>query len=93
MNSETEHQEIKNLLAENQRLLAENNALLKKMHRNSIFGFWLNIAWIFFFLVLPLLALYKFVMPLYGAYSSPQAGLESQLQNLGEVRSLLEQTR
>jgi hypothetical protein len=36
MNTDSERIELKELILENQRLLAENNELLKKMHRSVV---------------------------------------------------------
>lgn len=87
----TPHDELKALIAENQRILAENNELLKKMHRSAVRHFWFNIAWIVIFLGLPLLAFYKLAMPFYSSFQSSSGQLDGQLQQLNELRGLLEQ--
>lgn len=90
MPPESQQSEIKSLILENQRLLAENNALLKKMHRSAVRHFWFNIAWIVIFLGLPLIAFYKLVMPFYDSFEAPQGTLEGQLKDLQQIRDLLE---
>ncbi len=91
MNPESHHDEIKALILENQRLLTENNGLLKKMHRSAVRHFWFNIAWIVIFLVLPLLALYKLAVPFYSSVGAKPGSLNSQLEQLQELQGLLEQ--
>lgn len=83
--------ELKALVLENQRLLAENNALLKKMHKSAVRHFWFNIAWIVIFLGLPLLAFYKLAMPFYSSFEASGGSLNGQLQQLNELQGLLEQ--
>jgi hypothetical protein len=90
MNQESQR-EIKEIILENQKLLIENNALLKKMHRSAVRHLWFNIAWIVLFFVLPLIALYKIAVPFYSSYSSAPEGMQGQLNELNELRSLLEQ--
>ncbi len=91
MNPESHHDEIKALVLENQRLLSENNVLLKKMHRSAVRHFWLNIVWIVIFLGLPLLAFYKLVMPFYSSFEASGNSLQGQLNELNELRGFLEQ--
>ncbi len=83
--------ELKALVLENQRLLAENNELLKKMHRSAVRHFWFNIAWIVVFLGLPLIAFYKLAMPFYSSFEASSGSLDGQLKQLNEIRGLLEQ--
>lgn len=85
------HEELKALILENQRLLAENNELLKKMHRSTVRHFWLNVIWIVFLLGAPLILLYQFVMPMYeslGGTDTPALG--GQLKDLNELRGFLQ---
>ena len=46
--NKTEREQLHELLLENQKLLAENNQLLKKMNRRSVLAFWLRILWFAF---------------------------------------------
>jgi hypothetical protein len=93
MNPNTEQAEIKALILENQQLLAENNELLKKMHRSAVRHFWFNILWIVLFLGLPLIAFYKLIMPLYSSFSGQDMGVDAQIKDMQELRSLLENQR
>ena len=89
----TPHDELKALVLENQRLLAENNELLKKMHRSAVRHFWFNIAWIVVFLGLPLIAFYKLAMPMYQSFGSSPTNLSEQLKDVQELKSFLDSQR
>jgi hypothetical protein len=93
MNPDTGHPELKELMLETQRLVTENNELLKKLHRNSVRSFWFSIIWIVLFVVLPLIAVFKLAMPLYNSLGGSPGTLDSQLNNLQELQTLLEQQR
>ena len=93
MTPNSEHSELKELILENQRLLTENNQLLKKLHRHAVRGFWLNIVWIVVFVVLPLFAVVKLILPFYDSFGGSTGSLEGQLNNLQEIQGLLEQQR
>ncbi len=56
--------EIKYLLEKNTELLKENNLLLKKLHRNAVWGFWFRIVWYLFLIGLPF-ALYFYILEPY----------------------------
>ena len=56
--------EIKEILKRQNILLQENNRLLKKLHRNSLIGFWLTILWYVLLIGLPF-ALYFYVLEPY----------------------------
>lgn len=75
------------LLRENQRLLNENNTLLRKMHRNAVIGFWFKILWIAVLIGLPFV-IYVYVLKPYLELfpeSSLLNSLDSQLLQLEEL--------
>ncbi len=86
MESNGEHAELKALILENQRLLAENNELLKKMHRSARRHFWLNMAYIFVFLGLPVIVYYYFLAPYLETFES----IVPQMDVMPELKALLE---
>lgn len=67
LEQQREHEDIKNFLAENKKLLEENNALLKKLHRNATWNFWLRVVWYALLLGLPF-AIYFMFAPVFSAY-------------------------
>jgi hypothetical protein len=89
----TPHDELKALVVENQRLLTENNELLKKMHKSAVRHFWFNIAWIVIFLGLPLIAFYKLAMPMYQSFGSSPTNLSEQLKDVQELKGFLDSQR
>ena len=64
MPPETNNNEIKRLLKRNSELVEENNKLLKKIHRNGLWAFWIRILWYFLLIGLPF-AIYFYVLEPY----------------------------
>lgn len=91
MPPQNEHSELKALILENQRLLGENNELLKKMHKSAVRHFWLNVVWIVFLLGAPLLLLYQFIMPMYESLGTSPSSINEQLKEVNELRSFLKE--
>lgn len=58
------HREMKEVLEDNNRLIAENNQLLKKLHRNARWSFWIRIVWYLLLFGLPF-ALYFYILEPY----------------------------
>ena len=56
--------ELKRLMEQNAELLKENNVLLKKIHRNAVWVFWLRIAWYILLIGMPF-ALYFYILEPY----------------------------
>ena len=65
-----ENQDIRQLLLENQKLLADNNRMLKKLHHSSVISFWLKIFWIVLVIGLPFILYYYVVEPYFNAFGS-----------------------
>lgn len=77
-----EQQQIRELILENQRLLTENNQLLKKMNRRSVIGFWLRLAWFLFILGIPFVLYFYVIQPYFESLGS---SFETFQQGLQEV--------
>ncbi len=88
MNPQSEHQELKEILIENQRLLVENNQMLKKQHAKNKRDFWLKLVWFFFILVAPTIFLYWYIMPMYSSLGSG-GGVQNSLDQLNQLNGLL----
>ncbi len=58
------HAEMKAAIEKNRALIEDNNKLLKKMHRNAMFGVWLRVVWYVLLIGLPF-ALYFYVLEPY----------------------------
>ncbi|MCA9354315.1 MAG: hypothetical protein KC877_02225 [Candidatus Kaiserbacteria bacterium] len=76
------HQMIHELLLENQRLITENNQLLKKMNRRSIWSFWLKVVWFAVLIGLPFLLYYYIVEPYFTSLGSSFETFQQGLQEI-----------
>lgn len=75
-----EHTQMKDLMERNAELLAENNKLLKKIHRNGLYSFYARVVWYVLLLGLPF-ALYFYVLEPYftalgASYDTFSAGIQ-----------------
>ena len=94
MEQYSDHTELKRALKENTGLLKENNELLKKIHRNGLWGFWLRIVWYIVIIGLPC-ALYFYVLEPYfealgSNYEVFKAGI-NEIPGLKGLEQLLDQ--
>ncbi len=87
--------EVKKLLKQNAELIAENNELLKKIHRNGLWAFWLRILWYVVIIGFPF-ALYFYVLEPYftalgSNYEVFKAGIQEipGLKGMGELLNQL----
>lgn len=76
------HEDLKQLMLENQKLLLENNKLLKKMRRDAVIGYVFRILWIVIIFGLPFYLYLYFIQPNIGSIQE-QAGLLKQLTGDG----------
>ena len=72
------HEDLRQLMLENQKLLVENNKLLKKMRRDAVIGFIFRILWLMIMFGLPFYLYLYFIQPNMGAIQE-QASLLKQL--------------
>ena len=86
LSMETEkRQHIEELILENQRLLAENNTLLKKMNRRSVLGFWFRLLWSLALIAIPILFYFYYIEPRLESFSS---SFEKFEQNVPDISGL-----
>ncbi len=75
-----DHKKMEEFLLENQRLLAENNELLKKIHRNALVALWIRSMWAVVIIGLPFVVYFYVIEPYFNAlgssFSTFQAGLQ-----------------
>jgi len=57
------NEELKKILLENQRLLIENNELLRKMRRASVFSGIFKIVWFAVIVLIPIYIFYTYIQP------------------------------
>ena len=77
-----EHQLLQELLLENQRLLTENNELLRRMNRRSIWGFWLKVAWLLLIIGAPFLLYFYVIEPYFTTLGSSFQTFQEGLQEV-----------
>lgn len=77
-----DRQLLHELMLENQRLLHENNDLMKKMLRRSTLGFFLKIVWLLVILGAPVALYYYVVEPYFTSVSASFQSFSDGLQNV-----------
>ena len=77
-----EHQVLHELMLENQRLLTENNQLLKKLKKASVINFWFRIIWIAVLIGLPFLLYYYVIEPYFVSFGS---SFETFVEGMQEI--------
>ncbi|MCA9367231.1 hypothetical protein KC887_03135 [Candidatus Kaiserbacteria bacterium] len=65
-----EQQQLRDVLLENQRLLTENNQLLRQMKRTAWWGFWLRIASFLLLIGAPFVLYYWLLQPYFESLGS-----------------------
>jgi hypothetical protein len=76
------HEHITELLQQNQRLLAENNQLLKQLKRNATVTLWFRIIWFFIIIGLPFVLYYFIIEPYFEAMGSSFEVFRTGLQEI-----------
>jgi len=82
--------ELKALLVENQRLLAENNILLHKMRRSALVGTALRVVWFAIILGMPIALYYLFLEPNIATLERAWTILELGAQDLTGLRGIID---
>ena len=80
--NETEQEQIRKLVLENQRLLTENNKLLKKLHRNAVISFWIRLLWILIIVGAPFVFYYYIIEPYFTSLGSSFDTFQEGLQEV-----------
>ncbi len=84
----TSHSEMTKLMKQNSELIAENNKLLKKIHRNGVLSFWLRIVWFAVIIGLPF-ALYYYVLgPYFDAFGTSYENFIDGMNELPGLRGI-----
>jgi hypothetical protein len=84
--------ELKALLVENQRLLAENNALLHKMRRGALWATAFRLVWFAIILGMPIALYYFFLEPNFSTLERAWGVIESGAEEVTGLRQLLERS-
>lgn len=80
--NQTEHDKIQRLLLENQKLMTENNTLLKQLERRARVSMWLRIIWFLFIIGLPFVLYFYVVEPYFDALGSSFGTFREGLQEI-----------
>ena len=83
----SEHKELENLMRQNSQLIAENNQLLKKIHRGNLIQLWTRIAWYLIIIGLPF-ALYFFVRDYFTAVGADYEIFRAGMQEIPGLKNL-----
>ena len=77
-----EHEQIKELMTENKRLLTENNMLLHKMYRAAWWSFAFRVVWFFVLIGAPFIVYYYLMEPYFTSLGSSFETFETGLQEV-----------
>lgn len=77
-----EQQILHELMLENQRLLTENNQLLKKINRTNVWSFWIRVAWFLILLGAPFAIYYYLIDPYFTSVGTSMQSFMEGLQNV-----------
>jgi hypothetical protein len=89
----TEHQLLQELVLENQKLLSENNQLLKKIHRTSVFNFWFRIVSTLILIGAPFVLYYYVLEPYFESMGSSFPAFQQGLQEIPGWKQFYEAVR
>lgn len=78
-------EETKRMLKENLELSRENNKILRKMHRNAVFGTFLRILWYAFIIGVPIFIYFQFLDSYLEQLLDVYSGLQSGAENAREI--------
>ncbi|MCB9814843.1 hypothetical protein H6784_05550 [Candidatus Nomurabacteria bacterium] len=80
--NENEQKTLQELILENQRLLSENNQLLKKMQKVNVWSFVLRVIWFLILIGVPFFAYYYLIEPFMASDGSALESGMMWLQNI-----------
>jgi len=88
-----EHQLLQDLLLENQRLLSENNQILKQLRRNALMYFWFRLVATLVFIGAPFVLYYFVVEPYFESMGSSFSTFQQGLQEIPGWKQFYEAAR
>jgi hypothetical protein len=90
---DNDHIRIHELLLENQRLLTENNQLLRKIRRTSIISFWVKVIWTLILIGVPFVLYFYIIEPYFSALGSSFDTFRDGLQEVPGWKQFYETVR
>ncbi|MCA9366332.1 hypothetical protein KC722_02005 [Candidatus Kaiserbacteria bacterium] len=89
----TENKQLKEAIAENAKLIEQNNKLLRKIYRQNVWGMWLRVVWYAALIGLPF-ALYFYVLePYFAALGSSYETFSAGIQEIPGFKQFNETLR
>ena len=88
-----ENQMLQELMLENQRLLTENNQLLKKIRRSGIWSFWLRVISFLLVIGAPFVVYYFVIEPYFSSLGSSFQTFRDGLQEVPGWKQFYEAIR
>ena len=82
MTEQNEPDQIQELLLENQRLLTENNQLLKKMYRAAVISFWFRVVWAAILIGIPFVLYFYVIEPYFNVLGTSFETFQNSLQEV-----------
>lgn len=80
--NQKDNEKVQRLLLENQKLMTENNEILKKLQRNSAISLWIKIIWFLFIIGLPFVVYFYVIQPYFDALGSSFGTFQQGLQEI-----------
>jgi hypothetical protein len=87
------HDELEQLLIENQRLLVENNLLLKKLKWYSAWSFWFKVVWLLIIIGAPFVVYFFMLEPYFQSLGSSFDMFREGLQEVPGWKQFYESVR
>lgn len=85
-----EQQILHELLLENQKLLIDNNQLLKKMNNRSVLAFWMRFIWFMILIGVPVALYYYVLEPYVTSFGDSIETLQNSVQQIPGVGRFIE---
>lgn len=90
MTPDNNHEEIKRLLVENQRLLLENNQMLHKMHKTALVSSILRFVWFLIVLGVPIYIYFAYVAPNWDNLKAKVQSFEELMQDSSRFEEFID---
>jgi len=88
METEQHHKVVEHLMKQNADLITENNELLKKIHRNGVWSFWVRLVWYAIIIGLPFILYFYAIEPYFSTLGSSYDTLNQELQEVPGIKQL-----
>jgi len=80
--NKNEQERMEEIMLENQRLMVENNLLLKKIRKSAIISFWIRLVWTLILIGAPFVVYYFVIEPYFESLGSSFETFQDGLQEI-----------